>query len=89
MTKQRPSRLMQCLTLKESWIIFFILGIVMMNFPFLSIFNKSVTFFGIPLLYLYLYCGWFVSIVVILVFTRVTNGPTTAGNIHRNNEDRP
>jgi hypothetical protein len=89
MTKQRQSRLMQCLTLKESWIIFFILGIVMMNFPFLSIFNKSATIFNIPLLYLYLYCGWFVSIVVILVFTRVTNGQTTNGNNHRNHEDRP
>ncbi len=89
MTKQRPSRLMQCLTLKESWIIFFILGIVMMNFPFLSIFNKSATIFGIPLLYLYLYFGWFVSIVVIFLFTRVTNGPTTNGTSPRNHEDHP
>lgn len=89
MTKQHTSRLMQCLSFKESWVIFFILGIVMMNFPFLSIFNKSATIFGIPLLYLYLYFGWFVSIIVILVFTRVTNGPTTNGINHRNHEDHP
>ena len=78
---------MQCLSLKESWVIFFILGIVMMNFPFLSIFNKEESVAGIPLLYLYLYLGWFISIIVILLFTRVTRTTPKDGNNHRP-EDR-
>ena len=38
--------------LRESWLIFFILGIIMMTFPFLNIFNKPMLLFGIPLLFL-------------------------------------
>lgn len=54
--------------LPESWIIFFILGIIMMTFPFLDIFNKPVLLFGVPLLFLYLTAGWIVSIIVIYLF---------------------
>lgn len=62
-------RILHRLQLKESWIIFFILGIIMMNFPFLHIFNKSDLLFGFPLLFLYLTIGWAVSIFVIYLFT--------------------
>ncbi len=64
------SVLLQRLRLKESWVIFFILGIIMMNYPFISIFNKQITLFEFPLLYLYLMIGWFISIVVIDFFTK-------------------
>jgi len=64
------SLLMQRLRLKESWVIFFILGIIMMNYPFISIFNKQISLFELPLLYLYLMIGWFISIVVIVLFTK-------------------
>jgi hypothetical protein len=57
------------LQLRESWIIFFIMGIIMMNFPFLHIFNKSEQLFGFPLLFLYLVTGWACSIFVIYLFT--------------------
>lgn len=56
------------LQLPESWIIFFILGIIMMTFPFLHIFNKPILLFGVPLLFLYLTAGWIVSIIVIYLF---------------------
>lgn len=56
------------LRLRESWLIFFILGIIMMTFPFLHIFNKPILLFGMPLLFLYLTLGWIVSIVVIYLF---------------------
>jgi len=58
------------LKLRESWVIFFILGIIMMNYPFISIFDKPDKFFGFPLLYIYLMIGWMVSIIVILLFTK-------------------
>jgi Na+-driven multidrug efflux pump len=54
--------------LRESWIIFFILGIIMMTFPFLHIFNKPILLFGVPLLFLYLTVGWIISIIVIYLF---------------------
>ncbi|MSM38111.1 MAG: hypothetical protein GJT30_00600 [Geobacter sp.] len=62
--------LLQRLRLKESWVIFFLLGIIMMNVPFIGIFNKPVTLFGVPLLYLYLQLGWLVSILFISIFTK-------------------
>lgn len=62
-------RFLQRLQLTESWVIFFILGIIMMNFPFMDIFNKPITILGFPLMYLYLFIGWAVSIFVIYLFT--------------------
>ena len=35
------SNLFERLHLNESWVIFFILGIIMMNYPFIHIFNKT------------------------------------------------
>jgi hypothetical protein len=57
------------LHLREAWVIFFMLGLVMLNFPFLHIFNKDVQIFGIPLIILYLMIGWPLSIVVIYLFS--------------------
>jgi hypothetical protein len=62
-------RLLSRLQLPESWVIFFILGIIMMNFPFVHIFNKPDTIFGFPLVFLYFFIGWAVSIFVIYLFT--------------------
>jgi len=55
--------------LKESWVLCFLLGIVMLNFPFLEIFNKTTRLFGIPLLVLYLMLGWAFSILVVFLFS--------------------
>jgi hypothetical protein len=57
------------LQLRESWVIFFIMGMIMLNFPFLHIFNKSETLLGFPLLFLYFTVGWAISIFVIYLFT--------------------
>jgi len=56
--------------LKESWILCFLLGVVMLNYPFLHIFNKTASYFGIPLLILYFFIGWPLSIAVIYFFSR-------------------
>ncbi|MDD2580946.1 MAG: hypothetical protein PHR66_03025 [Desulfuromonadaceae bacterium] len=61
-------KIINSMQLPESWIIFFILGIIMMTFPFLDIFNKPVLLFGVPLLFLYLTAGWMISIIVIYLF---------------------
>ncbi|ACD95815.1 conserved hypothetical protein [Trichlorobacter lovleyi SZ] len=61
-------RILRRLHLRESWVIFFVLGNVMLNFPFLKIFNQPSTLFGFPLLYLYFTVGWAISIGVIYLF---------------------
>ena len=55
--------------LREAWVIFFVLGLVMLNFPFLHIFNKDVQVLGIPLIIIYLMVGWPLSIVVVYLFS--------------------
>lgn len=57
------------LSLKESWVILFILGLIMLNYPFLDIFNKTSIIFGFPLTFIYIFGGWGVSIMVIYLFT--------------------
>lgn len=57
------------LPLTDAWVIFFLLGVVMINYPFLHIFNKNVLVFGIPLTLLYFFIGWPVSIFVIYLFS--------------------
>ncbi|KIH76629.1 hypothetical protein SAMN05660860_01771 [Geoalkalibacter ferrihydriticus] len=57
--------------LRESWVLFFTLGVVMINFPFIHIFNKDILIFGIPLLVLYFLAGWPLSILVVYIFARI------------------
>ena len=64
------SRLVKHLQLKESWVIFFCLGMIMLNYPFIQIFNKAALFLGYPVLYLYLQAGWAISIFVIYLFIK-------------------
>lgn len=59
--------------LREAWVLFFFLGAVMLNYPFLQIVNKTVTVFGFPLLVFYFLLGWPVSIAVIYLFSRRLN----------------
>ncbi len=55
---------------KEAWVIFFVLGVIMLNFPFIHIFNKDTTVLGFPLLILYFFIGWPTSILVVYLFAR-------------------
>jgi hypothetical protein len=69
MTGRLRNKLLRRLQFRESWVILFVVGFIMMNFPFLHIFNKPVTLFGYPLMFLYFFLGWAVSIFVIYLFT--------------------
>lgn len=57
------------LPLRDAWVIWFVLGVIMLNYPFLHIFNKDILVFGIPLTILYFYIGWPVSIFIIYLFS--------------------
>ncbi|HTP64117.1 MAG TPA: hypothetical protein VMJ66_01910 [Geobacteraceae bacterium] len=58
------------LNLRETWVIFFVLGIIMMNYPFIQIFNSLGPFLGLPALFIYLFIGWLLSICVIFLFIK-------------------
>ena len=69
------------LKLKDTWVICFVLGFIMMNYPFISIFNKPTRPFDIPLLYLYLLLGWVFSIITVYLFSRAERHDSdTKGN---------
>lgn len=54
---------------KEWWVILFILGIIVLNYPFIEIFNKIIFVFGYPIFFLYIYVGWAISIFIIFLYT--------------------
>lgn len=68
-------RFLQHLHLKETWVIFFILGIIMMNYPFIHMFYTQRILLNMPVLFLYLYLGWLVSIIVIFLFVKAIDLP--------------
>lgn len=74
------NRILKKLRLRESWVIFFLLGFIMLNYPFIHIFNKPVKIFGLPLLFLYLEIGWAVSIFIIYLFTLASGLPEDGGD---------
>ena len=63
------------LHLRETWVVFFILGFIMMNFPFIHIFYTPRRIFGMPFLFLYLMLGWMISIFVIWLFVKAIDLP--------------
>lgn len=72
MWPSRKTFVLERLRLREVWVIFFILGLMMMNYPFIDVFNKEKSIFGMPYLYLYFNVGWFASIGIIYLFTRAS-----------------
>ena len=44
-------------------------GAICLNYPFMSLFNKASTLFGIPVLYLYLFLVWsgFILLVTLIL----------------------
>lgn len=59
-------------SIREAWVLCLILGLVMINFPLIHIFNTDRLIFGIPQLALYFFIGWPISIAVIWFFVRYT-----------------
>lgn len=48
----------------------FLFVVVLYNYPILSLFNISNTISGIPVLYLYLFFVWILSIVLVVIIDR-------------------
>jgi len=59
----------------------FLLGIILFNYPVLSLFNLTYLVFGIPILYLYTFCSWAALIGMIALVTKVNVArPDVTGN---------
>ena len=56
--------------IRQMWMALFVLGAVLINYPFLMIFDRPMHLMGIPLLYLYFFVGWSISIGVIALYAR-------------------
>lgn len=71
MLKKQPTTVLQKLFIPECWFACFLLGVISLNFPFISIFNKPLTYLGIPLLFIYLMGGWLLSVLAISILTKL------------------
>lgn len=65
---------------REAWILCLILGIIMINFPFIHIFSNERLILGIPTLVLYFFIGWPASILVTWFFSRKIAGTGNSSN---------
>ena len=66
--------------IREAWNLCLILGVIMMNFPFIHIFSNEDLIFSIPTLVLYFFIGWPASILVIWFFARLNGSETEKSN---------
>jgi hypothetical protein len=53
----------------QKLILLSILLLVLLSYPFISIANKSTLIFGFPVLYLYIFIVWFITIVILFRLT--------------------
>lgn len=49
----------------------FLLGWLLFSYPVLTIFNSDTLFLGIPLLFLYIFLAWLISIAGIAFSTKI------------------
>ena len=68
-------------------IALFALGWLLFNYPLLALFNNTLTWFGIPRLYAYLFAAWAV-LIVLLAFTAEQEAPRQ-GNPQGNPQPAP
>jgi hypothetical protein len=47
--------------------------VCLLNFPILSLFNKAVFLFGIPLVYVYVFCVWTIGIIIVGIIAESKN----------------
>lgn len=66
-------------SLRNVWPVLFFLGVVMLNRPFINIFDNHLQFLGIPILFHYLIIGWVVSIGVIVIYRLALNSKDKSG----------
>ena len=59
-------------------LVLFVFGVIALNYPLLALFSKAFLWFGIPLLYLYLFALWFFFILFIAFVVERKKMPKTS-----------
>lgn len=59
-------------------LVLFAFGCLALNYPLLALFSKKVLWYGIPLLYLYLFTLWVLFILLIAIVTERKKLPRTS-----------
>jgi len=59
-------------------LVLFAFGCLALNYPLLALFSKIVLWYGIPLLYLYLFVLWALFILCIAILTERKKLPRTS-----------
>ncbi len=65
----------------------FLLGCVLFNYPILSLFNREILVFGVPLIYLYLFLVWIVFVMLIACATRIKASSSLEKQASENKDD--
>jgi hypothetical protein len=50
----------------------FLLGVLLFNYPLLALFNRAAETFGIPVVYVYIFCAW--GLVIALMALIIERG---------------
>jgi len=59
-------------------LVLFAFGCLTLNYPLLALFSKNALWFGIPVLYLYLFVLWILFILLIAIVTERKKLPRTS-----------
>lgn len=59
-------------------LVLFAFGCLILNYPLLSLFSRISLWYGIPVLYLYLFVFWVVFILLIAIITERKKLPKTS-----------
>jgi hypothetical protein len=69
-TSRKIKKANMSLVRKESRWLAFVAGMIFLNFPLLNIWNKSITLFGFPLLFVALFVIWGLFILLTYLLTK-------------------
>jgi predicted permease len=59
-------------------LVLFVFGCLVLNYPLLALFSKASLWYGIPVLYLYLFVIWILFILFIAIVTERKKLPRTS-----------
>jgi hypothetical protein len=59
---------------REQFIALFVMGLLVLSYPLLSLFDSPMLVLGVPLLYFYVFLAWIAIIVLAAVVVEIAGG---------------
>ncbi len=66
----------------------FLLGFLLFNYPVISLFNLNKFWFGIPILYFYVFTVWLILVILIVLSTRFSHGNSRLTGHHPSRNEK-